>query len=98
MRPIHCAGMHIALYFHGRVPVRGYGGTQRVVAPHAATVYLQSLSGGLTQDDRVSIRISTTGGAVAHVQRGQECLQFLIAAGLGGGAHAGEQEEGEAKD
>jgi len=23
--------MHIALYFHGRVPVRGYGGTQRVV-------------------------------------------------------------------
>ncbi|MEA2712173.1 MAG: hypothetical protein QOK27_134 [Gemmatimonadales bacterium] len=31
MRPIHCAGMHIALYFHGRVPVRGYGGTQRVV-------------------------------------------------------------------
>jgi urease accessory protein len=36
-------------------------------APHAATVYLQSLSGGLTQDDRVSVRISTTGGAVAHV-------------------------------
>ena len=36
-------------------------------APHAATVYLQSLSGGLTQDDRVSLRISTTGGAVAHV-------------------------------
>ena len=31
MRPIHWAGMHIALYFHGRVPVRGYGGTQRVV-------------------------------------------------------------------
>jgi glycosyltransferase involved in cell wall biosynthesis len=23
--------MHIALYFHGRVPARGYGGTQRVV-------------------------------------------------------------------
>lgn len=23
--------MHIALYFHGRLPVRGYGGTQRVV-------------------------------------------------------------------
>jgi urease accessory protein len=36
-------------------------------APQAATVYLQSLSGGLTQDDRVSVRISTTGGAVAHV-------------------------------
>ena len=36
-------------------------------APHAATVYLQSLSGGLTQDDRVSVRISTKGGAVAHV-------------------------------
>jgi glycosyltransferase involved in cell wall biosynthesis len=31
MRPIHCARMHIALYFHGRVPVHGYGGTQRVV-------------------------------------------------------------------
>jgi urease accessory protein UreH len=26
------------------------------------------LSGGLTQDDRVSVRISTTGGAVAHVK------------------------------
>jgi urease accessory protein len=36
-------------------------------APQAATVYLQSLSGGLTQDDRVSVRISTTGGAAAHV-------------------------------
>ena len=36
-------------------------------APQAATVYLQSLSGGLTQDDRVGMRISTTGGAVAHV-------------------------------
>jgi glycosyltransferase involved in cell wall biosynthesis len=23
--------MHVALYFHGRLPVRGYGGTQRVV-------------------------------------------------------------------
>jgi glycosyltransferase involved in cell wall biosynthesis len=23
--------MHIALYFHGRLPVRGYGGTQRVI-------------------------------------------------------------------
>ncbi len=23
--------MHIAIYFHGRVPVRGYGGTQRVI-------------------------------------------------------------------
>ncbi|HEU5303769.1 MAG TPA: glycosyltransferase, partial [Gemmatimonadales bacterium] len=23
--------MHIALYFHGRLPARGYGGTQRVV-------------------------------------------------------------------
>ena len=32
MRPIHWARMHIALYFHGRVPVHGYGGTQRVVA------------------------------------------------------------------
>jgi urease accessory protein len=36
-------------------------------APHAATVYLQSLSGGLTQDDRVRLRISTTGGAIAQV-------------------------------
>ncbi len=36
-------------------------------APQAATVYLQSLSGGLTQDDRVTLRISTTGSAVAHV-------------------------------
>jgi urease accessory protein len=25
------------------------------------------LSGGLTQDDRVTLRISTTGGAIAHV-------------------------------
>jgi glycosyltransferase involved in cell wall biosynthesis len=31
MRPIHWARMHIALYFHGRVPVHGYGGSQRVV-------------------------------------------------------------------
>ena len=31
MRPIHCPRMHVALYFHGRVPVHGYGGTQRVV-------------------------------------------------------------------
>src|SRR3954469_17417279 len=23
--------MHVALYFHGRLPVAGYGGTQRVV-------------------------------------------------------------------
>jgi glycosyltransferase involved in cell wall biosynthesis len=29
--PIHCRAMHIGLYFHGRLPVRGYGGTQRVV-------------------------------------------------------------------
>jgi urease accessory protein len=36
-------------------------------APQAATVYLQSLSGGLTQGDRVALRISTTGGAIAHV-------------------------------
>jgi urease accessory protein len=36
-------------------------------APQAATVYLQSLSGGLTQDDRVALRISAAGGAVAHV-------------------------------
>jgi len=36
-------------------------------APQAATVYLQSLSGGLTQDDRVALRISTTGSAIAHV-------------------------------
>lgn len=36
-------------------------------APQAATVYLQSLSGGLTQHDRVTLRISATGGAVAHV-------------------------------
>jgi urease accessory protein len=36
-------------------------------APQAATVYLQSLSGGLTQDDRVALRISATGSAVAHV-------------------------------
>jgi urease accessory protein len=36
-------------------------------APQAATVYLQSLSGGLTQDDRVALRISAIGSAVAHV-------------------------------
>jgi urease accessory protein len=36
-------------------------------APQAATVYLQSLSGGLTQDDRVTLRISAAGSAVAHV-------------------------------
>ncbi len=36
-------------------------------APHAATVYLQSLSGGLTQDDRVALRISAAGRAIAHV-------------------------------
>ena len=36
-------------------------------APHAATVYLQTLSGGLTQDDRVALQISTEGKAVAHV-------------------------------
>jgi urease accessory protein len=36
-------------------------------APQAATVYLQSLSGGLTQEDRVILRISTTGAAIAHV-------------------------------
>ena len=35
--------------------------------PHAATVYLQTLSGGLTQDDRVALQISTEGKAVAHV-------------------------------
>ncbi len=35
--------------------------------PHAATVYLQTLSGGLTQDDRVALQISTEGEAVAHV-------------------------------
>jgi urease accessory protein len=35
--------------------------------PHAATVYLQTLSGGLTQDDRVALQISTEGDAVAHV-------------------------------
>jgi urease accessory protein UreH len=35
--------------------------------PQAATVYLQSLSGGLVRDDRVTLRISATGGAVAHV-------------------------------
>ena len=36
-------------------------------APHAATVYLQSLSGGLAQDDRVALQIATEGEAVAHV-------------------------------
>jgi len=36
-------------------------------APRAATVYLQSLSGGLTQNDRVSLRICTTDAAIAHV-------------------------------
>ena len=36
-------------------------------APHAATVYLQSLSGGLAQDDRVALRIFTAGNAIAHV-------------------------------
>jgi urease accessory protein len=36
-------------------------------APQAATVYLQSLSGGLTQDDRVAFQVSTTGRAIAHV-------------------------------
>jgi urease accessory protein len=35
--------------------------------PQAATVYLQSLSGGLTQGDRVALRVSTEGAAVAHV-------------------------------
>jgi urease accessory protein len=35
--------------------------------PHAATVYLQTLSGGLTQDDRVALQVSTEGAAVAHV-------------------------------
>lgn len=37
------------------------------LAPQAATVYLQSLSGGLTQDDRVALRVSAAGPAVAHV-------------------------------
>jgi glycosyltransferase involved in cell wall biosynthesis len=32
LRRLHCCRMHVALYFHGRLPVRGYGGTQRVVA------------------------------------------------------------------
>jgi urease accessory protein len=36
-------------------------------APHAATVYLQSLSGGLAQDDRVALQIATEGEAVAHL-------------------------------
>ena len=36
-------------------------------APEAATVYLQSLSGGLTQDDRVALRVSAAGRAIAHV-------------------------------
>src|SRR3954464_11584150 len=31
MRPVHCGPMHIALYTHSRLPVHGYGGTQRVV-------------------------------------------------------------------
>jgi urease accessory protein len=35
--------------------------------PHAATVYLQTLSGGLTQDDRVALQISAERAAVAHV-------------------------------
>jgi urease accessory protein len=36
-------------------------------APHAATVYLQTLSGGLTQDDRVALQVLTEADAVAHV-------------------------------
>jgi len=36
-------------------------------APEAATVYLQSLSGGLTQDDRVALRVSAASCAIAHV-------------------------------
>jgi urease accessory protein len=35
--------------------------------PQAATVYVQSLSGGLMQGDRVTLRILTTGSAIAHV-------------------------------
>jgi urease accessory protein len=36
-------------------------------APQAATVYLQSLSGGLTQSDRVAFVVSARGRAIAHV-------------------------------
>jgi urease accessory protein len=36
-------------------------------APQAATVYLQSLSGGLLQGDHVVLRLSARGGAIAHV-------------------------------
>jgi urease accessory protein len=36
-------------------------------APEAATVYLQSLSGGLLQGDRVALRLSAAGCAIAHV-------------------------------
>lgn len=36
-------------------------------AANAATVYLQSLSGGLTQGDNVALRVSATSSAVAHV-------------------------------
>ena len=36
-------------------------------APQAASVYLQSLSGGLTQGDRVALRVSTASQAIAHV-------------------------------
>ncbi len=36
-------------------------------ASQAATVYLQSLSGGLTQGDRVVLHVATRGAAVAHV-------------------------------
>jgi urease accessory protein len=36
-------------------------------APQAATVYLQSLSGGLLQGDHVALRLAAGGGAIAHV-------------------------------
>jgi urease accessory protein len=36
-------------------------------APEAATVYLQSLSGGLMQDDHVALRVVAETGAIAHV-------------------------------
>jgi len=51
--------MRVALYFHGRVPVRGYGGTQRVVA---------WLARGLAELGHEVLLLAAQGSRVAEAQ------------------------------
>jgi glycosyltransferase involved in cell wall biosynthesis len=55
--------MHIALYYHGRIPARGYGGTQRVV---------EGLARGLSQLGHRVTLLAAEGSQV----RGSEAVTF----------------------